>query len=334
MSNLLAGLLSALVATNQPVAVSNLITDTTGIHVNIPDPNDPVEKEYQKVMTDDDAAQAEVDTWIRENRAFVEKGGGAPNDVLNRRINERLALVRKEYEDFLQRHPDHANAHIAFGSFLNDIRDEDGAEAQWEKGRELNPKNPAAWNNLANHYGHDGPVSKAFEYYAKAIELNPTESIYYQNLATTVFLFRKDAMEYYKIDEQQVFNKALELYQQAVKYDPDDFALASDVAQTYYGIKPFRTEEALNAWTNALKVAETEIEREGVYVHFARIKLHAEQFAESRRLLNSVTNEFYFDLKKRLTRNLDEQEKAKATNAPAAEIKAADKINIEGADHK
>ena len=70
-------------------------------------------------------------------------------------------------------------------------------------------------------------------------------------------------MEYYKIDEQQVFNKALDLYQQAMKYDPTNFELAQDVAQTYYGIKPVRTDEALSAWTNALKIAETDIE-EGV----------------------------------------------------------------------
>ncbi len=31
-------------ATNQPAAVSNLVTQTTGLTVNIPDPNDPVEK--------------------------------------------------------------------------------------------------------------------------------------------------------------------------------------------------------------------------------------------------------------------------------------------------
>ena len=46
----------------------------------------------------------------------------------------------------------------------------------------LDPKNPAAWNNLASVYGHHGPMAKAFEYYTKAIELNPGESVYYHNL--------------------------------------------------------------------------------------------------------------------------------------------------------
>jgi len=318
VSDLVAGLLGALLATNQPVAVSNLVQQTTGISVSVPDPNDPVEKEYQKLLGDDDEAQAEVDQWIRENQDFASKGGGVPREDLNRRIHARFEPVGKAYRDFLQRHPDHARAHIAYGSFLGDIGDDEGATQQWEKALALDPKNPAVYDDLAGMYAHDGPVKKAFEYYAKAIELKPTEPLYYKNLGTIVYLFRKDAVEYYNITEQQVFDKALDLYNKAMKLDPTDFPLASYVAQTYYGIKPPRTDDALNAWTNALKIAHDDIEREGVYIHFARLKLHAHRFDEARAHLDAITNAMYADLKKRLVRSLEE-EKAMvyATNHPA-----------------
>jgi len=102
------------------------------------------------------------------------------------------------------------------------------------------------------------------------------------------------------------------LYSNALRLDPTNFPLASDIAQTYYGIKPTRTEDALVAWTNALKLASDQLEREGVYIHFARIKLHAGRFAEARAHLNAITNAVYNDLKKRLTRNINDME-AKAT---------------------
>jgi tetratricopeptide (TPR) repeat protein len=240
-----------------------------------------------------------------------------PSADLQRRIRERFEPIGKAYADFIARHPDHARARVAYGSFLGDLQDEDGAREQWEKALALNSKDPAVYNNLANLYGHTGPVQKAFEYYAKAIELKPQEAIYYHNFGTTVYLFRKDAMEYYHITEQQVYDKALELYSKALKLDPKDFPLASDVAQTYYGIKPLRTEEALKAWTNTLALAHDEIEREGVYLHLARLKLAANRFAEARAQLTTVTNDMYDVLKKRLIHNLDEQErKAKETNAP------------------
>ena len=317
MNDLLIGLVGALLATNQPAVVSNVVLKTTGISVAVPDPSDPVEKEYQKLLEDDDVAQAEVDRWIRENNRFAEEGGGLSRDELRQRIHARFAPVRKAYEDFLQRQPDHARARLAYGSFLNDTGDEDGAEVQWEKARQLDPKDPAAWNNLANYYGHRGPVKKAFEYYAKAIELNPVEPVYYHNFGTTVYLFRKDAMEFYGINEQQVFDKALELYGKALKLDPDNFPLASDVAQTYYGIRPMRTEAALKAWDRALGIAGDEIEREGVYLHFARIKINAGRFEEARQHLNAVTNAMYDVLKSRLLRTLAEREaKSANTNSP------------------
>src|SRR3989441_8155357 len=232
MDSFLIGLLSALVSTNQPVAVSNLVARTTGISVTVPNPNDPVEKEYQKLLETDDAAQEEVDKWIRDETAFREQGAGLPDATLKARIEQRLKGVRDAYEGFLRNHPEHARAHLAYGSFLMETHEEEEAVNQMEKARELDPKNPAAWNNLANYYGHRSPVKKAFEYYAKAIELNPTETVYYQNLATTVFLFRPDAMEFYKIDESQVFDKALDLYRKAMKLDPDNFIALRDRKST------------------------------------------------------------------------------------------------------
>jgi len=197
------------------------------------------------------------------------------------------------------------------------LHDEDGEVEQLEKARELDPKLPAAWNNLANYYGHRGPVKKAFEYYAKAIELDPSESVYYFNLATTVYVFRKDSEEYYKITEPEVFDKALALYHKALDLDPTNFPLATNLAESYYEIKPPRTDDALRAWTNALSIAHDEIEREGVYLHMARVKLNAGRFAEARAHLNAVTNDMYADLKKRLTRNLEEKENiAKGTHSP------------------
>ena len=266
---------------------------------------------------DDDAALADADQWIRENQEATARGGGVPPDVLNTRIRTRFATVRKNYEDFLSRHPDHVRAHLAFGGFLDDIKDEDGSKAQIEKAVELDPKNPAAWNNLANHYSHTGPVDKMFEYYGKAMELDPAEPTYYVNLADAVYVYRTNAIAYFKLkDEQAVFNKSLDLYQRAAKLDPTNFLLATELAQNYYGIKPTRTDDALAAWTNALNLARTDLEKQGVYVHLARFKLNAGRFAEAHADLDHVNLEPLADLKKRLTRNLAEREKLPETLGP------------------
>jgi tetratricopeptide (TPR) repeat protein len=318
VSDLLVGLLSAVLATNQPQAVSNLVSEKTGISVPIVNTNDPVEREFYKVLEDDDAAEKDVLSWSDNAEAFSKAGAGDPKLTLKQRIQQRLTGVKQEYEDFLQHHPKFAKARLAYGSFLNDTGDEDGAVSQWEQARELEPGNPAAWNDLANYYGHRGPVTKAFEYYGKAIEIDPRQSVYYHNLATTVYLFRKDAEEYYHLTEDKVFDKALELYRQAIKLAPDDFVLFSDYAESFYGTKPPRWKDGLAAWTDALKMAHDEQEREGVHIHLARINLKLGNFAAARTNLDAVTNSFYAGLKNRISKNLS----AALSVGPANSVKS------------
>jgi tetratricopeptide (TPR) repeat protein len=332
VNDLLIGLLSALVATNPPAAVSNLVQKKTGLSVAIVDANDPVERAYRKLMEDDDTAQAEVDEWIQARNQSAIPQSDVEKAALNLRIKRRFEPIIKGYEDFLAAHPRHANARIAYGSFLNDIGEETAAETQWDKAREADPRNPAVWNNLANFYGHNGDVKKAFEYYAKAIELEPTEPVYYQNMATTVFLFRKDAMEFYKITEQEVFSKAMGLYRKALSLDPDNFSMAAELAQTYYGVKPPKfddtnatrqaelklADEAITAWQTAQKLTSNELEREGVHIHFARWQINAGRYEEARKSLAAVTNDLWAASRKTLLRKLDGREAAaRGTNTPS-----------------
>jgi tetratricopeptide (TPR) repeat protein len=316
MNEVLIGLLGALLATNQPQAVSNLIQQNAGLSVNIPNPNDPAKKELDRLMTEDDAAMAEVDKWIRDNNAFTAQGAGESKAELNARIMARLNMVRKNYEDFLRRYPDFASGRLAYASFLNNIGDEGAAKLQNEKALQLDPKNPAVWNNLGNYYGEAGPITNAFAYFAKAIELDPTEPVYHQNLAVMVYLYRTDAKSFYHINEPQVFDKALALYRKAMQLDPDNFSLVTDYAESYYGIRPLRTNDALMAWTNALQIAHDDVEREGVYIHLARITMLAGRYAEARAQLDAVTNAAYSGLKQTLEHAITQRE-SQATNASA-----------------
>ncbi len=319
MSAILIAALGVSLAANQPAAAGSFIEKRTGMEAPALKPDDPVEKEFRAIMAQDDAAQEEIDRWITDNGQFASKGAGVPRDQMRAKILRRLEPVTKAYEDFIKAHPNHSRARVAYASFLGDTQGEEAALAQLEKALAIDTNNPAIYNNLANIYGHIGPITNAFAFYAKAIQINPLEPVYYHNFGTTVFLFRKDAMEYFQLDEKQVFAKAFDLYSNAIRLDPDDFPLASDVAQSYYGIRPMPTDAALQAWTNALRIAHDDVEREGVYVHFARIKTMAGRFAEAQSHLDAVTNQMYVQLKDRMQRNLKErqlQASVNTTNSP------------------
>jgi tetratricopeptide (TPR) repeat protein len=315
VSDLLAGLLAALVSTNTPVAVSNLVQEKTGIAVAVVDPNDPVEKEFRKVEADDDAAMEEIEGWAAAAGTNAVAGNPNPQLSLQMRVRDRLNEVKHNYEDFLQRHPEYVRALLAYGSFLHQSGDGEGALKQWEKASTLAPNNPAVWNNLADYY-MDANVKKAFEYYSKAIELDPSQSVYYHNLAVCVYMFRTDAEEYWKISEAEVFDKSLALYQKAMKLDPENFVLASDYAECFYGIRPLRLEDGLTAWNHCLQIAQSERDRQGVYIHLARINLALKRFDETQKALDTVTNREYFGLKNKLAANLKAAINQAFTNAP------------------
>ena len=134
MNDLLIGLVGALLATNQPQAVSNLIQQNAGVSVTIPNPNDPAEKELHQLMIEDDAAMAEVDKWIRDNNAFAAQGAGESKEEFNRRIMARLDVVRKNYEDFLQRYPGFRARASGLRQFSEQHRRRGSGEARKRKG--------------------------------------------------------------------------------------------------------------------------------------------------------------------------------------------------------
>ena len=109
MNPLTIGLLGALLATNQPQAVSNLVQQQTGVAV--PLAASPEEKELEDVMIADDDAQAEVGDWISTNT--IPRSDAVGTEALNQRIRARFKLVRQAYEQFLRNHPDSAHGYLA-----------------------------------------------------------------------------------------------------------------------------------------------------------------------------------------------------------------------------
>ena len=88
-----------------------------------------------------------------------------------------------------------------------------------------------------------------------------------------------------------------------MKLDPTNLVLAVDYAQSYYGIKPMRTNDALAAWNHALTLAKNTDEEQGIFLHLARVELNTGHWNEALVHLNAVTNAQMIELKQRLEKN-------------------------------
>jgi tetratricopeptide (TPR) repeat protein len=269
---------------------------------------DSLTQELKKIDEADDAAQAAADKWTEVNNRKRTTGAGLSDADLQRKITERFEPVLKAYRTFVQEHPSDARGHVAYGNFLMARVDELGAQAEWEKALVLDPQNPSMYNSLAGRYSESGPVNKSFTYFTKAIELSPKQGAYYHNFADVLFVRRKQAATFYGLTEQGVYARSIMLYSNALSLDPLNFNFARDMAQTYYSLKPLPFEQALQAWTNAIKVARQESDLHDSYVHLARVKMLAGRFNEARAQLALVTNESCVQAKTNLLKNIQQRE--------------------------
>ena len=193
-------------------------------------------------------------------------GQGDDKSTLRLRIRQRFETVEKAYTGFLQRNPRHSSAH-GYGSFLVTSDAKRTARRNISKRARLIRRTPRTWNNLANYYGHVSPVTNAFACYEKAIELIRT-SQFIIRIRHDGLPVRVDATNYYKISVQR-FDKAMGLSRKALALDPDNFPLATDLAQTYYA-SAAAGKDAFRAWNDALRIARDDMEREGTHIPLAR----------------------------------------------------------------
>lgn len=311
MTDVLTGALSLLLTLNPPQGLLPASVEKTNGSL-VMSTNDPLAIEFQALLKADDEATDTVDKWIE-----ALPDGAEVSPELKKQIDAHQDKVIRRYEAFLVKYPAHAPAVIAYGSFLGDIGDELGMVTKWEKARLMDPSSPAVWNNLAGHYAHQGPIEKGFTYMEKAIELNPKEAQYWHSLGTITFLFRLDAQKHFKTNEQGVFEKAFQFYDRALALRPFDFKLATDVAQTWYGVRTLPAqsteiarqtevkivESGLKAWTNAFRLASNDLEKEGIRLHFARWQIRSGRWAEARTNLDLVLDPSHAALKSRLDQN-------------------------------
>ena len=142
---------------------------------------------------------------------------GSLSEAQLRTLQRRL---ENEYRHFLNDHPRHTRAMVAYGSLLYDQGREEEAVDWWKKAIAIDPREAYAYNSIAGHYGHDGHAADALKLYDKAIELEPTEPIFRFNWATTCVMFRNESHAVYGWTKEEIFQHSLEQFRKGARPCP------------------------------------------------------------------------------------------------------------------
>ncbi len=144
--------------------------------------------------------------------------------------------------------------------------------------------------------------------YMNAVRAMPMESIYRRNLATCLFMYRKDAKEFLNVTEEQVFVMAIREFHKARLLDPENYELAKETAQAQYAVRPFNAEATLKDWNHVLNLLDKSDaeERDDVYLNIARANFMDGRFEEASKWLSKVTTESHIGMRDILQRRVRE----------------------------
>ena len=218
------------------------------------------------------------DELSAQNEQFTEHTPAAVVD----RWKAQMRRLGGDYQHFLNNHPQHARAMVAYGGLLDDQGREDEAEHWWEKAIVADPREAYAYNALANHYGHNGHADEAMRYYEKAIDLMPAEPIFRFNWATTCQLFRNESLKVYGWNKEEIFRHCLEQFRSARDLAPQDFDLSSAYAETFYVMPNPDWPEAYKAWQFCLHQPLDDRNSQFVCANLARVCIRLGHYDEAK----------------------------------------------------
>jgi len=270
-----------------------VVTFTHGVYAE-EDPRD-AERQFRFLLSRGDELRDQKDQF---NTA-------TPPAVIHR-WKAQLKRLERDYQHFLHDHPQHARAMVAYGGLLSDEVDEDEGARWWEKAIAADPREPYAYNDLANVYGHEGQAARALRYYQTAIDLTPTEPIFRFNWATTCQLFRNESHAVYGWSVDEIFQHSLEQFRSARDLDPQNYDFSSTYAETFYQLPKPDWPGAYEAWQFCLRQPIDDRQRAFVYGQLARVCIRQGRLDEAKQWVEKISGTDQMSIRHLIERKISE----------------------------
>ncbi len=229
--------------------------------------------------------------------------------LLHKAEPDEWRKVENSYRDLAAKYPRDGAVHAAFGEFLWERGEREGAMREWKVAEEIDPRNAAVLYRLGDGHLAAGSGKSAAHYFQKACAAAPTIAQFQYVAGNTTFLFRHELVDESQ-SEDQVLAVALAHFAAAVRLAPLDLEYARAYAETFYGMKKPDWTEAVEAWKRVLELSPT---KDFAYANLARVNLRLGQYDASLGWLGKIQSPDYERLKANLRAQVDAAVKAKET---------------------
>lgn len=206
-------------------------------------------------------------------------------------LRGEIQSVINSYDVLIQKAPEFAAAHAAYGMLLGKVGMTREAVGLLLKANQLDGEIPVVKNEIARFLAEDGKMAEALPWLTAAIKLAPEEPLYHYHLGKLLTEGRDELIATGEFTRAALDEAMLKAFVRGAGLAPDNMAYAYRAAEAYYDLETPRWEEALKAWGALEEKAKPGVEQQTIRLHAANVlhKLGRDEHARS--LLITVTEE-------------------------------------------
>ncbi|KXU35676.1 hypothetical protein AXK12_04735 [Cephaloticoccus capnophilus] len=213
-----------------------------------------------------------------------EKAGRFDEADFTRQMQE----LCRAYDSLLSDNPKFAAAYAAYGYLLGKLGMEDEGVGMLLRANQYDPEIPLVKNQIGNYLAERGKPLEAVNYYLAAIRLAPDEPLYHYQLGTLLHNSRADFIRSGDWEAAAVDLASHEGFRRAAELAPERFELVYRYAESFYDLPEPDWDGALKLWGQLEAAAGSEIERQAIRLHAAKVCLESGRRDHARALLGTI----------------------------------------------
>ncbi|AOS44135.1 hypothetical protein Verru16b_01196 [Lacunisphaera limnophila] len=204
-------------------------------------------------------------------------------------LRGEIQSVINSYDVLIQKSPDFAAAHAAYGMLLGQVGMTREAVGMLLKANQLDGEIPVVKNEIARFLAEDGKLAEALPWLTAAIKLAPDEPLYHYHLGKMLTEGRDELIATGEFTRATLDQAMLDAFRRGAELAPDNMAYGYRAAEAYYDLATPQWEEALKAWGKLEEKAQPGLEQQTIRLHAANVLGKLGRAEHARALLVTVT---------------------------------------------
>jgi len=214
-----------------------------------------------------------------------------PDNFTEDSLQMRFQNIARRYESYLASNPEDNTARSLYGKFLVAMGQHEKAIRQFLEVDRKEPSIPVVKQQIGNYLAENGRYMAALPYFINAADLDHEEGIYPYQLGILLYEFKDEYIRDGFYDTDTLNREMQEAFEEAVSREPENFVFMLRYGESFYDVKNPDWERALEIWKKTLELAQSELDRQVVHLHMAKVYHNMGQNRRASELAEKVTHD-------------------------------------------